>query len=110
MQELKLSFRRNGFLYSQLKRNEAIALYSVGGTYSNRTSYYEVCKIYIRKDKYGIRESLPSDEIFGRDLSRCFNNYNSALQYFDELTIRLNFLQGVPKVVTEVEEDIKVAA
>lgn len=100
MKLLKESFRSNGLLHTLLKRNEVVALYGVGGTYTNMISHWVVCKIYIRKDKYGERESLPTNEQFGRDLSRCFINYKSALQYFDELTTRLKLLQGVSKVVT----------
>ena len=106
MRKLKESFRRNGLLYTQVKRNESVALYGVGGTYSDMTTHWEVCKINIRKDKYGERESIPTNEQFGRDLSRCFNNEKSAFNYFDELTARLNLSQGVPKVVTGVEEDL----
>jgi hypothetical protein len=107
MKLLKVSFRRNGLLYILLQRNDLAAIYGVGGTYSDRVSHYEVCKIYIRQDKYGERESIPNNEQFGRDLSRCFNNYKSAVKYFDELT---KLYQGVSKVVTGVIEDIEMAA
>jgi hypothetical protein len=110
MKLLKESFRLNGLQYTLLKRNDAVALYGIGGTYSDRTSHWEVCKIYIRNDQYGERESIPNNEQFGRDLSRCFINYNSALKYFDELTTKLKLLQGVSKVVTGVTEDIEMAA
>jgi hypothetical protein len=109
MRELKLSFRRHGLLYTQLKRNDVVALYSVGGTYSDNTSFYEVCKIYTRNDRHGLRESLPTNEVFGRDRSRHFNNYTAACNYFDELTTILKQAKRVPKVVTAVEEkNIKV--
>lgn len=107
MKLLKESFKFNGLQYTQLKRNDLVAFYGIGGTYTNEPIHYEVSKIYIRNDKYGIRESLPTNEQFGRDLSRCFNDYESALRYFDELTKQY---QGVSKVVTGVEEDFKVAA
>jgi hypothetical protein len=110
MKELKTSFRQNGLLYTQLKRNEVVALYGVGGTYSDNISHYEVCKIYIRNDKYGIRKALPTNEQFGKDLSSHFNNYNAALSYFDELTSHYILLQRGSKVVKGVEEDIKLAA
>jgi hypothetical protein len=100
-------FSSKGLKYTLLERNEKVALYSVGGTYSDRVTHFEVCKIYIRKDKYSERESLPANEQFGRDLSRCFNDYESALIYFDALT---KLYQGVLKVVSGVEEDIKAAA
>jgi len=103
MKKLKETFRMNGLLYTLIKRNDFVALYAVGGTYSDRTSHWEVDKIYIRKDKYGERESIATNEQFGRDLSRCFNNEKTALKYFDELTDRLKLLQEVPEVVTGIE-------
>ena len=68
----------------------------------------EVSKIYIRKDKYGIRESLPTNEKFGRDLSRCFMNKELAFRYYDELTSILNQGKGVAKVVIGVQENVEV--
>jgi hypothetical protein len=111
MKELKTSFRLNGLPYTLLKRNEFVALYGIGGTYTNKILHWEVCKIYIRKDQYGEREAIPSNEKFGRDRSRCFYNEESALRYFDELTVKLNKLnlrQGVPNVVTGVEVNVEV--
>ena len=108
MKPLKAKFRLNGLPYTLLKRNEVVALYGIGGTYTDEILHYEACKIYIRKDKYGIRESIPSNERFGRDSSRSFNDIESALQYFDELTTRLKLNQGVPKVVSGVEENDEV--
>ena len=93
--------------YTLLKRNEVVALYGIGGTYTDKILHYEVCKIYIRKDKYGVRESIPSNERFGRDLSRSFNDIGSALKYFDALTSRLKLCQGVPKLTTGVEENVE---
>jgi hypothetical protein len=107
MKLLKESFKFNGLQYTQLKRNELVALYGIGGTYTDEPKQYEVSKIYIRDDQYGIRESLPTNEQFGRDLSRCFNSHDSALRYFDELT---KLYQRVSKVVSGVTEDIKMAA
>lgn len=107
MKLLKESFRFNGLHYTQLKRNELVALYGIGGTYTDEPRHFEVSKIYIRNDQYGIRESLPSNEQFGRDLSRCFNCHESALRYFDELT---KVYQGVSKVVSGVTGDIELAA
>ena len=87
-----------------------MALYGIGGTYTGKVVHYEVCKIYIRKDKYGFRESIPSNERFGRDSNRSFNDIESASEYFDELTTRLKLCQGVPKVVSGVEENEKVVS
>ena len=64
-----------------------------------------------RKDQYGEREHIATNEKFGVDPSRCFNNEKSALEYFDELSARLNkrnLGQGVPKVWTGVEEKVEV--
>ena len=107
MKLLKERFKLNGLQYTLLKRNELVAICGIGGTYTNEPRHFEVSKIYIRNDQYGIRESLPSNEQFGRDLSRSFNDYESALRYFDELT---KLYQVVSKVVSGVEENIKVAA
>ncbi len=110
MKTLKESFRLNKLLYTLLKRNELVALYGIGGTYSDDISYYEVSRIIVRDDKYGKRESLPSNEQWDRLGGRSFkfNNYNAALRYFGELTERVKLLQGVPKTVTGVEEDARV--
>ena len=107
MKLLKESFKLNGLQYTLLKRNELVALFGIGGTYTDEPKHYEVDKIYIRNDQYGIRESLPGNEQFGRDLSRCFNSHESALRYFDELT---RLYQGVSEVVSGVTEDTKMAA
>jgi len=106
IKQLRTEFKRNGLPYTLLRRNDVVALYGIGGTYTKKILHYEVCKIYIRNDKYGIRESLPSNERFGRDLSRSFNDMESALKYFDELTCRLKLCQGVQKVVSGVEENV----
>lgn len=108
MNTLKTQFRMNGLPYTLLKRNEVVALYGIGGSYTDEILHWEVSKIYIRKDKYGIRESLPTNEKFGRDLSRCFMDKEKAFLYFDTLTDLLNQGKGVAKVVTEVEENIEV--
>ena len=110
MNTLKTEFRMNGLLYTLLKRNEVVALYGIGGTYTDEILHWEVSKIYIRKDKFGIRESLPTNEKFGRDLSKCFMDKEKAYRYFDTLTNILNQSKGVAKVVTGVEENIEVAA
>jgi len=108
MKTLKAQYRLNGLPYTLLKRNEVVALYGIGSTYTDNILHWEVSKIYIRKDKYGIRESLPTNEKFGRDLSRCFLNKELALRYFDELTSILNQGKGVAKVVTGVQEQVEV--
>jgi len=106
MKELKTSFRLNGLPYTLIKRNDVVALYGIGGTYTDKILHYEVDIIYIRKDKFGEREAIADNGQFGRDRSRCFNNEKSALEYFDILTAEL--YQGVPKVVSGVEENAEV--
>ena len=108
MKRLKERYRLNGLPYTLLKRNDVVALYGIGGTYTNEIILYEVCKIYIRNDKYGIREAIPSNERFGRDLSRSLKNFESALKYFDELTTKLKLSQEGHKVVSGVEENVLV--
>jgi len=110
MNTLKIKFRLNDLPYTLIQRNEKVALYGIGGEYTYKILHWEVSKIYIRKDKYGIRESLPTNEKFGRDLSRCFMNVEKALKYFDELTAILNQGKGAVTVVTGVAEHIEVAA
>lgn len=109
MKTLKEQFRMNGLSYTLIKRNDKVALYGIGGTYTNDILHWEVSKIYIRKDKFGIRESLPTNEKFGQDLSRCYMNKEKALRYFDKLTDLLKQGKGVPKVVTGVTENVEVA-
>ena len=53
MKILKTQFRMNGLPYTLLKRNEVVALYGIGGTYTDEILHWEVYKIYIRNDKYG---------------------------------------------------------
>jgi len=65
----------NDLPYTLLRRNEVVALYGIGGAYTDEILHWEVSKIYIRKDKYGAREALPSNEKFGRDLCRCVMKY-----------------------------------
>jgi len=55
MEKLKESFRLNKLQYTLLKRNDVVALYGIGGTYSDTISYWEVSRIIIRDDKYGKR-------------------------------------------------------
>ena len=72
METLETLFSMNGLPYTLLKRNEVVALYGIGGEFTDKILHWEVCKIYIRKDQCGIREALPTNKKFGRDLSRCF--------------------------------------
>ena len=89
MKTLKTQFRLNGLPYTLLKRNEVVALYGIGGTYTDEILHWEVDIIYIRKDKYGIREHIATNEQFGRDRGRCFANEQLALEWYDKLTAEL---------------------
>ena len=93
MKPLRAKFRLNGLPYTLLKRNEVVTLYGIGGTYNDEILCYEVSRIYIRNDKYGLRESIPSNEKFGRDGSSSFNDIELATEYFNEFTARLKFSQ-----------------
>jgi hypothetical protein len=106
MKTLKTQFRMNGLPYTLIKRNDKVALYGIGGDYTDKIRHWEVDKIYIRKDKYGKREHIADNEQFGRDRSRCFMSEKLALEYYESLTAKL--YQGVPKVVSGVDQNIKV--
>ena len=108
--------RRDGLLYTLIQRNDFVALYSVGGTNSDKTTHYEVIKIYLRKpnryekyeDKDTLIECLPSNENFGKDLSRPFNDLESAKQYYEDLSLKYNKLHGTHRLVTGVKKNVKV--
>ena len=89
MNRIKNQFRRNDLLYLLIKRNELIAIYGVGGTFTDKILHYEVCRIHFRNDKYGFREALPSNEQFGREGSLAIIDLDEALRYFEELTSSL---------------------
>jgi hypothetical protein len=112
MKTLKTQFRMNELPYTLLKRNEVVALYGIGGTFTNEILHYEVDIIYIRKDKYGEREHIADNGNFGRDRSRCFMRKDLAYEYYDELSADLimeRFLsQGVTKVITGVRNNEEV--
>jgi len=106
MKKLGSSFRLNGLLYTLIKRNEKVAMFGIGGTYTDDIRHWEICKIQIRNDKYGLRESIPQNDLFGRDGSRCFASEKIALEYFEELSAKL--CQWVPKVVSVVGDNVGV--
>ncbi len=90
MEILKESFRKNELPYTLIKRNEKVALYGVGGYYTDEILHYEVCKIHIiNNDFVGHREVIPGNELFGKEGSRAFNDYDQALKYFAVLTERV---------------------
>ena len=100
MNKLSDRFRKNGLPYRLIQRNDFVALYGIGGTFTNHILHYEVCRIHIRDDQYGRREALPSNEQFGRDESRAILNYEEALAYFQELTSRI-------RIDVEASNDVK---
>ena len=112
MKQLKESFRLNGLPYTLLKRNDVVALYGIGGEFTDKILHYEVDIIYIRKDKFGLREHIATNDTFGRDRSRCYKNKEKALEYFDELTAELrnerNLSQGILKSVAGTEEKVEL--
>jgi hypothetical protein len=112
MKILKTQFRMNELPYTLLKRNEVVALYGIGGTYTDEILHYEVDIIYIRKDKFGEREAIADNENFGRDRSKCVMSKDLAKGYFDKLTTELRMerilSQGVSKVITGVGDNVEV--
>jgi hypothetical protein len=112
MKKLDESFRRNGLQYTLIKRNEHVALYGIGGTYTDKILNYEVARIKIRNDKYEIREHVAANCDFDLEGSRCYNNKDRALKYYEELTASLrkdrNLLKGVLKTPEGVGQNDKV--
>jgi hypothetical protein len=106
MNTLKTIFRMNGLPYTLIKRNEKVALFGIGGEFTDKILHWEVDIIYIRKDKYGEREHIAKNDDFGRDRSRCFMNVGLALEYYDKLTTDLS--QGVLKSIAGLEQNPEV--
>lgn len=112
MKKLKESFKLNGLPYILLKRNDHVALYGIGGEYTDKILHYEVDIIYTRKDKYGTREHIATNDTFGRDRSRCYINKATAYRYFDKISAILmterNLSQGVPNFIAGVQQNDEV--
>lgn len=90
MEKLKESFNRQKLRYTLLKRDEKLAIFGISGTFTDSILHYEVVMIRIRDDQYGHRESVPSDEEFGKTKpDRHFQKMDEALSYFDEWTVKL---------------------
>jgi hypothetical protein len=106
MNTLKMQFNMNGLPYTLIKRNDKVALYGIGGEFTDKILHWEVDIIYIRKDKYGEREHIAKNDDFGRDRSRCFMNEKLALEYYDKLTSDLS--QGVVKSIAGVDQNTEV--
>lgn len=96
IQRVKSEFRKNGLPYTLLKRNEVVALFGVGGTFTKKILHHEVCRIKIVPagemfgKTYPAHETLPSNEMFGRDGSAAIVKRIEADKYFEELTQRIN--------------------
>jgi len=95
MKTLNEHFRLNCLPYTLLKRNDKVALYGIGGEFTDEILHWEMDIIYIRKDQYGEREHIATNDTFGRDRSRCFNNELKAQEYFDKLTSELENEQNL---------------
>ena len=108
MAPIKSIFKFNNLLYTLLKRNENVALYGIGGTPEKEAERFEVFKIIIDSDDSGIIESIPSNEPTQLKVNyiKCFNDYESAIKYYNDLTTNLKLYQGVSKVVTGVTRRI----
>jgi len=99
MKKIKERFSKNGLPYTLIERNDFVALYGVGGTFTDKILHYEVYQIHIRDDQFGRREALPSNEQFGKDESRTFLTYEEALGYYEELTSRIRMAVEASKNV-----------
>jgi hypothetical protein len=106
MKQLEESFKLNGLLYTLIKRNEVVALCGIGGTNTDKIISYEVARIKIRNDEHGIREHVAANCDFGLEGSRCYNNMDRALKYYDELTATLRKDRNLPKGVLKTPEGV----
>ena len=112
MKKLDESFKLNGLQYTLIKRNEYVALYGIAGTYTDKIINYEIARIKIRNDDYEIREHVAANCDFGLEGSRCYNDDQKALEYYEELSTTLrkerNLSQGVAKAIAGVGQNEKV--
>ena len=106
MKTLEGKFSLNDLPYTLIKRNDRVALYGIGGKFTDKILHWEVDIIYIRKDQYGEREHIADNEQFGRDRSRCFMSEKLALEYYDNLTSIL--WQGEVKSIAGVDQNAEV--
>lgn len=113
---MKETFRKNDLPYTLIKRNDLVAMYGVEGTFTDMILHYEVCKIQVRRDIYGCREAIPSNEQFGMEGSSAILNRSEAEQYFDELTDKLklssdkakNTVRGTEKIKSNIRVPLEV--
>ncbi len=96
VQHLKSEFRKNGLPYSLIKRNDIVALFGVGGTFTEKILHYEICRIKTTPagemfgKTYPAHETIPGNEQFGRDGSAAIVQRIEADKYFDTLTKLIN--------------------
>jgi len=92
MNRLKETFRKNGLPYQLIQRNEFVAMYGVGNTYTDIILHYEVCAVHFKKKRLVFgntvpkTECLPSNERFGIDMSRAIVGYIDAQKYYTWLS------------------------
>lgn len=95
MKRLQEKFRKNGLPYTLIKRNEFVAMYGIGGTYTDKILHYEVIRIIavpeteIKGRIIPAHEAIPGNELFGKEGSKCIHNRDRAERYFLELTDNL---------------------
>ena len=103
MERLKTTFTKNGLPYTLIQRNDVVALYGVGGSFTDTILHYEVCRVKRINacEMFGSRvpahEALPSNEEFGKEGSRAIVKLEKAKEYFDVLTKRLNIANKAPE-------------
>ena len=96
IQQLKTEFRKNGLSYTLVHRNNVVALYGVGGVFTDKILHYEVCKIKkvpageMFGKTYPAHETIPGNEEFGREGSSAIIKRSEAELYFEALTKQLN--------------------
>ena len=96
IQKLKTEFRKNGLSYTQIKRNNVVALYGVSGTFTDKILHFEVCKIKkvpageMFGKTYPEHETIAGNEMFGKEGSQAIVQRNEAELYYEELTNRIN--------------------
>ena len=103
MKPLRHSFSKNGLPYTLIMRNKKVALYGVGGTYTDQLLHYEVCQIQFFKERevegnhVEAAEGIPSNELFGTDKSRAIVDRIKSIEYYHWLTKYLRLSKGGKK-------------
>ena len=79
MKQLRSEFYKNGYKYKLVKRKDHVAMFNLFLHDGDKYPEWEVCRILNRKDKYGERESIPSNEQFGFPRDGCWPNNKKHL-------------------------------